>query len=150
MTDRDIGTTETEGQGWLLLPLSLVPALWRERAAAVAIVPLLPEEAVRLLEEGSTPASLGPEDQALLGLVGEGRRPSEIAKDLGLSVRAIQHRLARLRRRFKVDSTSELALVAARAGFGSFTSVKQSAGGSGPQAREHIPEEPRERSSRDG
>lgn len=115
--------------GWLLLSPEVVPERWRGRAVGMSLVPLTPPEANRILRGEPAVAELGPEDEPLLALLAGGISVRELAERLGISQRGLQHRLARLRRRFGVSSTRELALLAARRGFARETEVKRNAKG---------------------
>jgi DNA-binding NarL/FixJ family response regulator len=107
---------------------SLVPDRWRHRGTEAIVIPLLPAEAAEVLRGEPAHPEVGPEEELLLELVACGLRPADIAGELGISARGVQHRLARLRRRFGVLSTGELSVLATRWGFGG--GVKQRAKGS--------------------
>jgi DNA-binding NarL/FixJ family response regulator len=83
----------------------------------MALVALLPEELSEILDGELALPALDPEDERILRLAARGRPVSAIARELGVSMRGAQYRLARLRRRFGAQSTSELAVMAARRGF---------------------------------
>ena len=69
--------SEQEGRvpGWLILDPELVPPAWRDRARTMAWVPLLPEEAKQILEEGSAAPQLAASDPDFLRLVARGEAP---------------------------------------------------------------------------
>jgi len=117
MCEEGQGQRPVSHEGWFFLGPSHVPARWRERAVPVFLVPLLPQEAGRVLEGGEPGLpQVGREEERLLELIARGRSVSQMARAEGISSRGIQHRLGRLRRRFGVASTSELAALLARRG----------------------------------
>jgi DNA-binding NarL/FixJ family response regulator len=102
-------------EGWIFLRGEPVPGRWRERASAGYLVPLLPGEATQLLDAVD---ALDPsEDEELVRLVARGLAAPEIAAELGKSLRSTQRHLARLRRRFGVATTAELATILRDRGF---------------------------------
>lgn len=103
---------------WLFMESELIPDRWRGRMVEGALVPLLPEEASRLLAEGRTESGMDPAEERLVELVASGGSPSRIAAELDISRRTLERRLRRLRRRFGVRSTAELAAFLSRRGFG--------------------------------
>lgn len=103
--------------GWLILDPDSVPEVWRERARTVAWVPLLPDEAQQILEEGSTEPTEAAHDPEFLRLVARGESAGIIARRLALSTRSVHRRLARLRDVMSVSSTAELAAELSRRGF---------------------------------
>lgn len=109
-----------EPKGWLLLSSSAVPEEWRHRAVdlALALIPLLPEEASAVLAGQEAHPALGPEDARLARLLVRGLTISAIAGETGMSVRGVQRRLVRLRERFGVGTTAELRGLFAEKGFG--------------------------------
>lgn len=104
-------------RGWVLLPMESVPPQWRQRATLLALVPLLPEEAKSVLQEGSAVPRLDAEEERLVRLVASGMNAESIAGELGVTSRSVSRRLARLRQRFGVDENSGLAAFLARRGF---------------------------------
>jgi hypothetical protein len=60
--------------------------------------------------EGNGSAALDPVDGRLLDLLGGGWTVARAARDLGLSVRTAERRLAALRRRYRAKTTAELLL----------------------------------------
>jgi DNA-binding NarL/FixJ family response regulator len=103
--------------GWLFLPPEAVPPRWRDRAVDVRLVPLLPDEADRLLTDEPLLTDVDPEDERLLMLVARGLSAPSIARELGSAVRTVERRLSRLRERFGVETTAELVALLAREGF---------------------------------
>ena len=103
--------------GWLILDPDQVPEVWRERARMMAWVPLLPEEAKQILEEGSAEPTVAAHDPEFLRLVAGGESAGVIARRLALSTRSVHRRLARLRDALSVSSTAELAAELSRRGF---------------------------------
>ena len=110
---------EREGHipGWLILDPELVPEAWKERARPLAWVPLLPDEAAQILEEGSAEPAASAHDPEFLRLVARGEAAGVIARRLALSTRSVHRRLARLRDSIGVSSTAELAAELSRRGF---------------------------------
>jgi DNA-binding CsgD family transcriptional regulator len=104
-------------EGWLFLSPNLVPDDWRDRSIEMALVPLLAEEAERVL--GGHPASpeMSAGESELVKLVAAGASAPEIARSLGISVRSAERRLAELRDRFGAGSSAELVAYLARRGF---------------------------------
>lgn len=84
----------------------------------VKMVPLLPDEAADVLIAGRAAPEVDAEEAGLLSLVAEGLSNAAIARELGISPRSVQRRLARLQDRLGVTSKSELAVSLARQGFG--------------------------------
>ena len=103
--------------GWLILDPDNVPEAWRDRARSMALVPLLPEEASQILEEGSTEPAVAAHDPEFLRLIARGESAGVIARRLALSTRSVHRRLARLRDSLSVASTAELAAELSRRGF---------------------------------
>lgn len=106
----------SDAPAWVLLPGCAVPERWRGRGHDVVLVPLLPEELSSVL--AGTPASplLDERDERLARLVAAGASIPQMARDVGLSTRGVQHRLARLRDRFGVATTAELIAQLVRRG----------------------------------
>lgn len=103
--------------GWVALPPDEVPEEWRARATVLLLVPLLPDEARHLLGTDRALPGLDPEDQPLVRLAARGMATRAIARELSLTPRTVQRRLGRLRRRFGLADSSELATFLARRGF---------------------------------
>lgn len=103
-------------EGWVFVHPDAVPDRWRGRAVPMAAVPLVPGELAGLLGDGAVP-ELEPHDERILRLVARGLSARAMARELGVTPRSIQYRLARLRERFEVGSTAELVAEAARRGF---------------------------------
>lgn len=108
---------EDPALGWLILLPEQVPPRWKARARAVALIPLLPEEADGVLTEGRTDPVLDEEDEQILRLAATGLSVSRIAHELGVTPRTVSRRLARLRERFRIRSNAELAVLLAKRGF---------------------------------
>jgi two-component system, NarL family, invasion response regulator UvrY len=83
----------------------------------MSLVPLTPEEASELLKPQPLHPLVDQNELELLRLIAAGRYIEEIADELSMAPRTVFRRLARLRRKYGVSSTAELALVLARAGF---------------------------------
>ena len=103
--------------GWLLLDPADVPDAWKDRVRPMAWVPLLPDEARQILEEGSAVPDVTAQDPEFLRLVARGESAGIIARRLALSTRSVHRRLARLRDALRVSSTAELAAELSRRGF---------------------------------
>lgn len=99
---------------WIAVDPSAVPEGWKERALSVALLPMLPGEASRVLE---TLVPLGHEDPTFLSLVARGASPRSIARELGLSIRSVHRRTARLKELLGVESSAQLSASLARRGF---------------------------------
>jgi DNA-binding NarL/FixJ family response regulator len=111
--------TDLNAAGWLFVPHAAVPAKWRDRAVPMALVPLLPDEVAGLLDEGRVdPHPQSPERVRLMHLVARGLPNRAIARDLAVSPRTLDRRLQELREELGVTTTSRLATVLSRQGFG--------------------------------
>lgn len=111
------GHGDTAAEGWLILRGG-VPARWRDRAVPLHLVPLLPQETAQMLAGVSVVPPVSAEDEPLLHAVARGVKASTMARELGVGLRTVERRLARLRRRFEVPSTADLTTLLARLGFG--------------------------------
>ena len=108
------GSAASQGHpAWLLIPAGETPEEWRARARQMDLVPLLPEEAARLLEEREEAG----EDGELLKLVARGFPTDQIARTLDLSRRTVERHLARLREKYDQPTTAALSSFLARRGF---------------------------------
>ena len=96
-----------DAAAWLLLPQSEAPEQWRERAVLAVLIPLTQEElqAVTGPRAAVAPAS---DDDALVRLLISGATHTEMAAELGVSVRTVQRRIARLRRKMNARTTRQL------------------------------------------
>lgn len=103
--------------GWLFLTHDAVPERWQRRAVPMVMVPLLPTEARSLLTDGATDQRLSG-DEELLRLVAAGCTRAAIARKLGVSLRTVQRRLARVQQVMGAGSLPELAVLLAKQGFG--------------------------------
>ncbi|MDQ3956723.1 MAG: helix-turn-helix domain-containing protein [Actinomycetota bacterium] len=103
--------------GWILVAPSALPERWRDRAAPMFLVPLLPEEARRVLAGEAAASELQDEDLSLARLVARGVPVDDIAGQLHLTSRTVYRRLARLRRTIGVSTTAELVAELSRRGF---------------------------------
>lgn len=112
------GTIVTEGEGgaYVIVPLAHVPVPWRARAQRVALIPLLPEELAAVLSGSPASPALDERDEEIARLLTTGASLAEMGRSVGLSPRGVQHRLAALRQRFGVRTTTELAAYLARHG----------------------------------
>ena len=105
------------GPVWVLMPKDSVPERWEARAVDLALVPLAPDEAKRVLESGSTTPTLDRDDEKLASLVAQGLSAEEIARIAHMTPRSVYRHMARLRRKVGAQSTSELVSRLAREGF---------------------------------
>jgi DNA-binding CsgD family transcriptional regulator len=101
---------------WLFLSPEAVPSEWQARAVPLSMVPLLPSEAASVLLTGGTAPELRGEED-LLRLVAQGLTRESIARRLGISVRTVQRRIARIQDYVGVSSATELVVEVARRGF---------------------------------
>lgn len=103
--------------GWLLLPPAAVPEPWVGRAVDMVLVPLLPGEVRRLLRgEAAAPEIVG-EDVRIATLVARGQSVRQIADAVGRAPRTVERRIAVLRQRLGVRTTTQLVGELARRGF---------------------------------
>ena len=110
-------SVERQVPGWVILPVSSVPARWRNRAQHVALIPLLAAEAEDVLAATPAVPLLDEHDEALAQALVAGASLRQMAHATGLSQRGVGHRVARLRERFGVDTRAELIAELARHGF---------------------------------
>ena len=103
--------------GWVLLSPEAVPEAWRSRAIPMMLVPLAPAESTTLLSETPVEQDVAAADLPLMNLLARGHSAAEIARALGYSPRTVNRRFTRLRERFEVSTTQELATELARRGF---------------------------------
>jgi DNA-binding CsgD family transcriptional regulator len=117
--DRTEGSPErTRYEGWLFIADEAVPEKWRGRAVGMSLVPLLPGEMAEFVGDQSADGFIPDErDVALYKLVARGLSANDIARELGIASRSVHRRLARLRERLEVETTSQLAAEFARRGF---------------------------------
>lgn len=111
------GRDADDAPAWVLLSPAAVPERWRGRGRHVVLVPLLAQEAAAVLAGEPAAPALDERDERLAGMVLTGASISEMARAVGLSRRGVGHRLARLRERFGVATTTELVAELARLGF---------------------------------
>jgi DNA-binding CsgD family transcriptional regulator len=114
---RRISSEMAEPPTWIFLGGQPVPDQWQGRAFSVTLVPLLPEEAERLLAGEPAGPVIGAEDEPLARLAARGLSTEGIAHELHLSPRSVQRRLGRLRRQLGLASKSELTQFLAARGF---------------------------------
>lgn len=107
---------DVAGKSWLLLPPEAVPKVWRSRSREMALIPLLPEEKDSVLSGVPASPQIDERDEQIMRMVMKGATLSEMSRTVGLSPRGVQHRLARLRERFGLRTTAELAAYLARLG----------------------------------
>jgi DNA-binding CsgD family transcriptional regulator len=114
MTGADGATTT----GWLFVHPDLVPERWRARVRPLALVPLLPDETRDLLATGRiTDTAIGDLGEDFVQLVAAGTSRENIVRALGLSMRTVDRRFARLREHLGVDSRAEVAAELVRRGW---------------------------------
>lgn len=108
----------TKGQErvWVFVDPDALPESWAERARPMFLVPLLPEEAASFLD-AEAPSVEAEDDRLFLRLIAEGLPSASIADELGIGVRAVERRVARLCRRYGVESKPELTSLLAKRGF---------------------------------
>ena len=111
--DVDEERSEPGVLAWLLLPADETPEEWKARARPVNLVPLLPEEIARLVEDRDRSEG----DDELLRLVARGSTTEQMARSLDLSRRTVERHLARLRERYGQPTTAALSSFLARRGF---------------------------------
>jgi DNA-binding NarL/FixJ family response regulator len=115
------GTAGAEGRDspevWVFIRSESVPDRWRHRAVSVTLLPLLPDEAAQFFGQGNASPQLDPTDEAVARLAARGETVTTMARHLNVSTRSIDRHLARLRERFGVASTTELAVELAKRGF---------------------------------
>ena len=105
-------------EGWLFIADEAVPDKWRDRAVGMSLVPLLPGEMAEFVGDQAGDGFIPDEhDVALYKLVARGLSANDIARELGIASRSVHRRLARLRERLQVETTSQLAAEFARRGF---------------------------------
>lgn len=106
-----------EYAAWLFVRPESVPKKWESRAEPAMFIPLLAEEAAAILEGGITGPTLGDSDELLARLVAQGQTLDAVARQLGVSRRTAQRRLADLRARLGVSNSFDLATVLSARGF---------------------------------
>lgn len=102
---------------WLLVDPEAVPPTLQSVAVPMAMVPLLSTQARRLLEHEQGWRSLEAEDRSLAAALTAGRPLTAIAREMGVTTRTVERRLADLRDRFNAGSTAELIAELSRLGF---------------------------------
>lgn len=102
---------------FVLMPPDQVPERWSSRARSLSLVPLDPQEAAQVLSRGSANPVMSPEEESVAKLVARGHSARSIAEALHMTERSVYRRLARLRKRAGVKTTSELAARLAHQGF---------------------------------
>lgn len=101
----------------VILPANAIPPGWESRASPMVLLGLLPDEAQALIAGGPVTSQLPPEDVALVRHAAAGRTAREIADALFITQRMVYRRLARLRQRYGVSSSAELASLLTGSGF---------------------------------
>jgi DNA-binding CsgD family transcriptional regulator len=96
--------------GWLFLSPEALPDVWRSRAQPAVFVPLMPAEARQLLAGEAAEPTLSARDEKVARLAARGRTADAIARELGISRRTVDRRLALLREQFGVSSSVELGV----------------------------------------
>ena len=94
-----------------------LPEPWRDRAVAVWLLPLTPDETRELFQGNSVQSQLSPGDAEIASLLAAGFAPGAIASRTGKSLRTVHRRLAALRELLQTTSTAELAVLLASRGF---------------------------------
>jgi DNA-binding CsgD family transcriptional regulator len=103
--------------GWVILSLDALPDAWGARAIPLALVPLTPAEVGQLLSHEPVEQRIAGADLSLIHLVARGHGTAEISRELGISARTVNRRVAVLRDEFGVSTIQELATELARRGF---------------------------------
>lgn len=105
--------------GWLFLTPEAVPEHWQERAVAVAFIPLFGHELDSVVARPG--ATVGKKrssaDPSLVALVAKGLTKQQLARELNVSIRTVDRRLAVLRAEFGAQTLPELTGMLARLGF---------------------------------
>lgn len=101
---------------WLLVDRA-PEGWWRRRATPLWLVSVTPDELSSVIAQRPSGPPLTDEEEELLPLVAAGLGTSAIATRLRVSPRTAERRLARLRRRWNVATTAELAALLAGRGF---------------------------------
>ncbi|HWL64991.1 MAG TPA: hypothetical protein VNP73_03365 [Actinomycetota bacterium] len=114
---------DREPFAWVLMDPEQVPERWKSRIRPLAAVPLLPDEAARVLQDGGTSAGVALNEEPFIAMVASGLSPDAIARKTGISLRSVHRRLAALRDDFGVRSTAELVSQLAARGFGNGTNT---------------------------
>jgi DNA-binding CsgD family transcriptional regulator len=130
---------------WIVMDPNLVPERWQGRVKPLAAVPLLPDEASRLLQDGTTSAGVALSEEPFIGMVASGLSPDAIARRTGISLRSVHRRLAALRDDFGVRSTAELVSQLAARGFGNGTNTPVAPTGEGATAANDFYEDQEEK-----
>ena len=112
-----VGLPSDFSGAWLVMDPSTVPGRWRDRARTAAVVHLLPAEASALLAGDPVVPALAADEEALAHALVAGRPLRVLSRDLGLSPRTVQYRIARLRDRMGATSTADLVALLAANGF---------------------------------
>lgn len=104
-------TSRTESEWTLLIPSGQVPDEWQERGTLMVAIQVSPAEALTMVtQQHSDPTPLEPLDEDILRRIHDGLPLSSVARDVGLSLRQVQRRLAILRKRFGVTTTTALVV----------------------------------------
>jgi DNA-binding CsgD family transcriptional regulator len=120
--------------GWLFLQPDRLPERWRDRARPAVYVPLLSQEIAELLAGRlAGPALTGPEEH-LAELVARGLGVPAIARELKVSHRTVERRMAALRERVGARSSVELGQALSASGFALAATPTPGVGGSLPEA----------------
>jgi DNA-binding NarL/FixJ family response regulator len=104
-------------RAWLLVDRQPDEA-WLRRATPLWLLSVTPDELSSVMGERPSVPPLTDDEEELLPLVAAGLGTSEIATRIRVSPRTAERRLARLRHRWNVSTTAELAALLARRGFG--------------------------------
>ncbi|MDP9068275.1 MAG: LuxR C-terminal-related transcriptional regulator [Actinomycetota bacterium] len=102
---------------WVLMPPRRVPPRWSDRGVDMLLVPLMPDEATSLLEEGTAALGLTDEEERVARLAARGESADAIAAELHMTKRSVYRRLARLRKRLGVENATQLAGRLSKLGF---------------------------------
>lgn len=128
---------------WLFMSPQALPQAWRERARPAVFVPLLPAEIQQILGARPAQSTLTADELRLCQLIGQGLTVGALARDLRVSARTIERRLAALRERFGVTSSVDLALLLAARGLHGWPAEPTAhARGVDPAVRELLAKDP--------
>lgn len=122
MTGAKRGSPGRTGGGavdaWLFVRGESVPQRWRSRAISVSLIPLLPSESETLLATGTAEPALEEEDMHMASVVARGSSLQSIAREMSMSLRTVQRKLAQLEQRLGVSGKRELQQLLRAGGFG--------------------------------
>jgi DNA-binding NarL/FixJ family response regulator len=101
----------------VILSQGEIPDAWTSRAIPLWLVPLTPAEARDLLSDAPVEQDIAGTDLSIVRLVARGLSAAEVSREVGVSLRTVHRRVARLRDEFGVETIQGLATELARRGF---------------------------------